>query len=682
METVTSNGERGSPTMEMLFDGMKVPSWREQITVRALVVSLMLGVFFSFVVMNLNLSTGIIPSFNLAAGLLGYFMINAWTKVVSKFGFVKHPFTRQENTVIQTCVVAISGVAFSGGFGSYLFGMSAVIAAQSENGNTPENIKDPSLKWMIPFLFAVSFIGLFSVAPLRRIMIIDHKLVYPSGTATAHLINSFHTPQGANLVRKQVSVLFKCFSFSFAWAFFRWFYTAGNDCGFSSFPTFGLKAYENKFYFDFSATYVGVGIMCPYVVNLSLLAGSILSWGIMWPYIESKKGDWYDEKLSPNSLLGLQGYKVFIGIAIILGDGLFNFFSVLVRTVHVMSMAHMREPSSTFIPDAHASSLSYDELRRKRVFLEDQIATKYALVGYLIFAIISIVAVPFMLPQLKWYHILVIYIMAPLFAFCNSYGCGLTDWSLASSYGKLAIMIFGAWVGVNGGVLAGLASCTVMMSIVSNASDLMQDFKTGYLTLASPRSMFISQAIGTAIGCVVAPSIFWIFYKAFPLGVPGGGYPAPYATVYRGIALLSVGGLSSLPKHCIRLCLIFFLVSFFLSAIKEVMKNRNWRLYFYMPSIMAMAIPFFLGSYFVIDMCFGSFILYVWEKKDIRHAGAFAPAIAAGMICGDGIWSLPASILSLAKVKPPICMKFLSRATNAKVDAFLMKTGPDITNRF
>lgn len=35
-----------------------------------------------------------------------------------------------------------------------------------------------------------------------QIMIVDHKLVYPSGTATAHLINSFHTPQGANLVRQ------------------------------------------------------------------------------------------------------------------------------------------------------------------------------------------------------------------------------------------------------------------------------------------------------------------------------------------------------------------------------------------------------------------------------------------------------------------------------------------------
>lgn len=36
---------------------------------------------------------------------------------------------------------------------------------------------------------------------LCQIMIIDYKLIYPSGTATAHLINSFHTPQGAKLAK-------------------------------------------------------------------------------------------------------------------------------------------------------------------------------------------------------------------------------------------------------------------------------------------------------------------------------------------------------------------------------------------------------------------------------------------------------------------------------------------------
>lgn len=65
-----------------------------------------------------------------------------------------------------------------------------------------------------------------------------------------------------------------------------------------------------RFYFDFSATYVGVGMICPYIVNISLLAGSVLSWGIMWPLIGAKKGDWYSDKLSASSLHGLQGYKV------------------------------------------------------------------------------------------------------------------------------------------------------------------------------------------------------------------------------------------------------------------------------------------------------------------------------------------------------------------------------------
>ncbi|CAF2127935.1 unnamed protein product [Brassica napus] len=60
-------------------------------------------------------------------------------------------------------------------------------------------------------------------------------------------------------------------------------------------------------------------------------------------------------------------------------------------------------------------------------------------------------------------------------------------------------------------MLAGLAACGVMMNIVSTASDLTQDFKTGYLTLSSPRSIFISQVIGTAMGCVVSPCVFWSY---------------------------------------------------------------------------------------------------------------------------------------------------------------------------
>ncbi|XP_043694866.1 probable metal-nicotianamine transporter YSL7 [Telopea speciosissima] len=626
--------------------------------------------------MKLNLTTGIIPSLNVSAGLLGFFFVKTWTKFLEKTGWLKQPFTRQENTVIQTCVVASAGISFSGGFGSYIYGMSDVIAKQTSNFNDAQDIKNPQLGWMIGFLFVVSFIGLFSVVPLRKIMIIDFKLTYPSGTATAHLINSFHTPIGAKLAKKQVKTLGKFFTFSFLWGFFQWFFTAGNACGFVNFPTFGLTAYANTFYFDFSATYIGVGMICPHIINVSVLLGAILSWGIMWPIIGTKAGQWYPANLNPSNANGLQGYRIFISVSMILGDGLYNFTKVLSRTV-ISIYQEIRDKRNAALPVAERDSpasptpLSYDDERRTKLFLKDQLPTWVALGGYLTISIISIITLPYIFPPLKWYYIIVIYIFSPILAFCNAYGCGLTDWSLGPTYGAIAIFVIGAWAGASqGGVIAGLAACGVLMNIVSTASDLTQDFKTGYLTLASPRSMFVSQVIGTTMGCVISPCVFWIFYKAFTdLGQPGSQYPAPYASVFRSMAMLGVEGFSALPTHCLQLCCGFFFISILINVIRDSL-GKKWSQY--IPYPMAMAVPFYIGSYFTIDMCVGSLILFVWQKVNRVKADAFGPAVASGLICGDGIWTLPSSILALAGVNPPICMKFLSRSTNTRVDAFLL----------
>lgn len=357
----------------------------------------------------------------------------------------------------------------------------------------------------------------------------------------------------------------------------------------------------------------------------------------------------------------------------ILGDGLYNFVKVLGRTVFGLYNQFNKKDIGAPSNDPNApmpSTLSYDDKRRTEMFLKDQIPPWFAIAGYVTIAIISIVTLPHIFHQLKWYYIVCIYIIAPALAFCNAYGCGLTDWSLASTYGKLAIFTIGSWAGAsNGGVLAGLAACGVMMNIVSTASDLMQDFKTGYMTLASPKSMFVSQVIGTAMGCIISPCVFWLFYKAFvTLGHPGSAYPAPYALVYRNMAILGVDGFSALPKNCLVLCCVFFVGAMIINLVRDL-AGKKWAKFIPVP--MAMAIPFYIGSYFAIDMCVGSLILFIWQRVDKAKADAFGSAVASGLICGDGIWSLPSSFLALAGVQPPICMKFLSRAANAKVDAFL-----------
>ena len=101
-------------SVEQAFADKPVPSWREQLTVRAFVVGFILAILFSVIVMKLNLTTGVIPSLNVSASLLGFFLVRLWTKAIESMGLLKQPFTRQENTVIQTCVVSAYGLAFSG----------------------------------------------------------------------------------------------------------------------------------------------------------------------------------------------------------------------------------------------------------------------------------------------------------------------------------------------------------------------------------------------------------------------------------------------------------------------------------------------------------------------------------------------------------------------------------------
>jgi uncharacterized oligopeptide transporter (OPT) family protein len=94
---------------------------------------------------------------------------------------------------------------------------------------------------------------------------------------------------------------------------------------------------------------------------------------------------------------------------------------------------------------------------------------------------------------------------------------------------------------------------------------------------------------------------------------------------------------------------------------------NKWRINGYIPNIMAMTIPFFVGPTFTIDMCLGSLILIFWRRADKQSANLLSIVVASGLICGDGLWTLPSSLLAMFKVQPPICMKFLTAYQNEEM---------------
>ncbi|MBA0628163.1 hypothetical protein Godav_022930 [Gossypium davidsonii] len=566
-----------------------VPEWKDQITIRGVVVSALLGTLFCIITHKLNLTVGIIPSLNVGAGLLGFFFVKSWTGFLTKLGFQVSPFTKQENTVIQTCVVACYGLAFSGGFGSYMIAMDErtyKLIGADYPGNRAEDIKNPGLGWMTGFLFVVSFLGLFSLTPLRK------------STAQFFLGLSYR--------------------------------------GVSSGPSF---------------------------LHMPVI-GTLLAWKaiILKVFMGIRYGEIFYAFASVTVVKSFDGsvrhLLVFIAIALILGDGLYNLIKIIyisAKEVCNKSTKQSKLPIVNEVIDNESSKVLAEQRKRDDIFLKDRIPTWFAASGYVALAAISTATIPIIFPPLKWYLVLVSYIIAPALAFCNSYGTGLTDWNLSSTYGKIGLFIIASLVGSDGGVMAGLAACGVMMSIVSTAADLMQDFKTGYLTLSSAKSMFVSQLLGTAMGCVIAPLTFWMFWTAFEVGSPDGPYKAPYAVIFREMAILGIEGFSELPKHCLALCFGFFIGAVLVNLLRDVTPKEISQ---FIPIPMAMAVPFYIGAYFAVDMFVGTVILFIWERINQKEAEDYAGAVASGLICGDGIWTIPSAILSILRINPPICMYF------------------------
>ena len=75
-----------------------------------------------------------------------------------------------------------------------------------------QDVYEPEMKRIVPYMFCIGLIGIFTLVILRKRFVIDYRLPFPSGTATGALISSFHTPKGEAAAQAQVrSHMFRVF---------------------------------------------------------------------------------------------------------------------------------------------------------------------------------------------------------------------------------------------------------------------------------------------------------------------------------------------------------------------------------------------------------------------------------------------------------------------------------------
>ncbi|EEE63007.1 hypothetical protein OsJ_17815 [Oryza sativa Japonica Group] len=585
-------------SVEAVFEKQPSPEFRELVTPRAMAVAVVLSVVICFVGMRIQMTAGIVPALNMPASILSFFLLKWLIRLLQSCGFPMLPFTRQENMFLLTCIITCLNLALTSGFATNIIGMTSTVARSLADDPDPRDIMD-------------------------HVMIIDYKLLFPTGTVIAQLINSFHTPEGA---------------------------------------------YVAKFYFDFSATYIGLGMICPHIVNFGLFFGAIISWGFLYPFLETKRGQWYQTD-SPTSLNGQNGYKVFISVTLIITDGMINFLTLI--TTASINFYQLRKEHDLGLANYFKKhpSLNYDDRKRIEVFLANRIpnpcasGSLYHMCSHQHDCNPSHVQPDQILPSGRALH-------------------GHPSRDLLQHLCDRAHRLHGS--PSPGAVVASLLASGVIVAALHISSQAMQDLKSGHMTLTSPRAMVTGQIFGVAVGSILCPCVFLAFQSTTkpnaPVGSKQSDYPCPFAGLYRAIGVIGTGGVKELPKHCMTFCVVAFCVTVIIDAVVLVSQKRGWSIHRYIPSMTVIALPFFAGSYFTIDMCVGSLLLLAWTRMNAKSAEMLSSAVAAGLICGEGLFTLPSALLNMFKVQPPMCMKFLSGGEEVEAaDSFLNNLGTSRT---
>ncbi|KFY09398.1 hypothetical protein V491_08202 [Pseudogymnoascus sp. VKM F-3775] len=337
----------------------------QNFTVRGILVGLGVGLIICFSNMYFGLQTGWISSMSMPSSLIGF----AFFKTLSKH--LNIPFTPVENVLVQTVAGSMGTMPLGCGFVGVMPALNYLL--KPEEGG-PLFL---SLWKLIIWALGLCFFGVVFAVPLRRQVIIREKLKFPSGTATALMINVLHgkdevwkpstqlqnsasilgdggdrycsdasnSPResadfqsestvtlaphlgvgGTDIEEVQgwergswvqrVKLLVLSFSISGLYTFGTYFFPTLRNL-----PVFGLNLAQNWLWtLNPSLAYVGQGIIMGPATTIHMLIGAILGWAVLSPLAKHK--GWAPGPIDDWEA-GSKGWIIWVSLAIMLADSI------------------------------------------------------------------------------------------------------------------------------------------------------------------------------------------------------------------------------------------------------------------------------------------------------------------------------------------------------------------------
>jgi uncharacterized oligopeptide transporter (OPT) family protein len=605
---------------------------QKQLTLRAVLMGGVLGMFMSISNLYTTLKLGWLFGVAITACVLSYVI---WNALRALSGGKLSQMSILENNCMQSTASAAgysTGNTIATAFGALLL------------------IEGMHRPWYIvaPFTLFTAALGVFVAIPMKRQMVNQEQLKFPSGIAAAKTLRSLYS-KGAEAIQKAYALVIALVAGGLV-GLLRTYGTLAEQLRHSGRPQVWLEKLQGVLYlpetlnfpqwlnpiprgqmtglvFEPSVLLIGAGMITGLRVSLSMLLGSVLLYFVVAPRLV----------VMDLTHFHAAGYVASLATR---PDGGFNptRWSLWGGT-SIMVFSSLATVALQWRTIARAFTLFKKGDRPAHTAAMDAIEVP---VSWLVAGLIPITIGLVIIQYLAFHISIMLGLIAVALSFVVSLVCcratGETDTNPIGAMGKVTQLLYAVLPGAKGIGSINLMAAGVTASAGAAAADLLTDLKSGYILGANPRKQFIAQFIGLFFGTL---AIVPAWYAMVPTKQALEAFNPPATYMWKAVADLLTQGLHMLPVTAIWAIVIGALLGVALPVAGKLFPKAEP----YLPSGMGLGLSWVMVFENSLSFAIGAVLVVVWTKLSKKGSDLYYIPVASGLIAGE---SLIAALIAIA----------------------------------
>ncbi len=579
-----------------------------ELSLRALLTGLALGALLTPSNVYSGLKIGWSFNMSIIALLLGFAFWNGPGRRPGRPAWSMH-----ESNINQTTASAAASI-ISGGL------VAPIPAYTMLTGHAPDTVA------LVAWVFSVSFLGVWVAWYLRPSFVVGTELRFPEGMATLATLQEIYG-QGAEAGRRVAALGAAAILSSLvkladlAWTLPRWA------------PSPMLE--RLTFTAEPSMLLLGFGGIVGLRVGLSLVAGALVAWGAIAPWL--LREGWVDVPAGASGpqFAALVEWLLWPGVGLMVCATL---TSLGLRAVRERRAATGRppgparagspegEPPTRGLPQAAFWRRGWPGWPALGLLLAATLVITLQVALFGIDPLLAASSVP----------------LAVLLAIVAARVVGTTGIPPIGAIGKLSQLAYGAMA--PGQVAINLMSANTAGGAAGQCTDLLNDLKVGHAIGASPSRQAIGQCLGILLGSLVGVLAYQLLIPDPQAMLITAEWPAPAVATWKAVAEALTGGIGAIAVDNRWAMLAGAVTGVTLGAFEALLPVQRLR---WWPSSAALGLAFIVPASISLVMGAGAILVWLLGRWSRSWVERFAIVVAAGLVAGESITGVGASLVAL-----------------------------------